>query len=169
MMSLEFFFHPVQILKTKISAKMRKKLHDLIDQEIHVTAVQPLLLSVDDFEIKSKIYSLNCLSCFYSYFELQDDFILRILFVFIFSINNYIYIFNFHNYSIGSDQLKTYCYFDHCVQYVLYFLSIFYITACMPSIMHYACNTRFSIISHAHTHSLIYLTHKQKLSLEAEM
>ena len=35
----------------------------------------------DDFEIKSKIYSLNCLSCFYSYFELQDDFILRILFL----------------------------------------------------------------------------------------
>ena len=27
----------------------------------------------DDLEIKSKIYSLNCLSCFYSYLELQDD------------------------------------------------------------------------------------------------
>ena len=30
--------------------------------------------SDDDFEIKSKIYSFNCLSCFYSYLELQDDF-----------------------------------------------------------------------------------------------
>ena len=31
-------------------------------------------------EINLKIHSLNCLSCFYSYFELQDVFILRNLF-----------------------------------------------------------------------------------------
>jgi hypothetical protein len=31
--------------------------------------------SVDDFEIlKSKIYCLNCLSFFYSYFQFQDDY-----------------------------------------------------------------------------------------------
>ena len=32
------------------------------------------ILSDDNFEIKSKIYSLNSLSCFYLYFELQDDY-----------------------------------------------------------------------------------------------
>ena len=41
------------------------------------------ILSDDDFEIQSKIYSFNCLSCFYSYLELQDDFIFRNLFLFI--------------------------------------------------------------------------------------
>ena len=31
-------------------------------------------MSDGDFEIKLKIHSLNCLSCFYLYLELQDDF-----------------------------------------------------------------------------------------------
>ena len=31
----------------------------------------------NDFETKSKNHSFNCLSCFYSYLELQDDFIFR--------------------------------------------------------------------------------------------
>ena len=47
-----------------------------------VCKVLCFILPDNDFEIKSKIYSLNCLSCFYSYFELQDVFILRILFLF---------------------------------------------------------------------------------------
>ena len=42
-------------------------------------AVEMIILSDDDFEIKSKIYSLNCLSqLYFSYFELQDVFIPRI-------------------------------------------------------------------------------------------
>ena len=51
----------------------------------HVTSRKVLcfILSDDDFEIKSKIDSFNCLSCFYSYLELQDDFIFRNLFLFI--------------------------------------------------------------------------------------
>ena len=36
-----------------------------------------------EFEIKSKIHSFNCLSCFYSYLELQNNFIFRNLFLFI--------------------------------------------------------------------------------------
>ena len=55
------------------------------------------LLSDDDFEIKSKIYSLmHLLVLLYSYFELQDVFILRILFLFIniclYRITKYYYI-----------------------------------------------------------------------------
>ena len=54
---------------------------------LHMYAVCKLLcfiLSDDDFEIKSKIHSVNCLSCFYSYLELQDDFIFRNLSLYIF-------------------------------------------------------------------------------------
>ena len=49
-------------------------------------AVYKVLCFILDFEIKSKIYSFNCLSCFYSYLELQDDFIFRNLFLFIFKL-----------------------------------------------------------------------------------
>ena len=42
------------------------------------------ILSDDDFEIKSKIYSLTHSSCFNSYLEFQDDLIFWNLFLFVF-------------------------------------------------------------------------------------
>ena len=47
----------------------------------------------NDFETKSKNHSFNCLSCFYSYLELQCDFIFRNLFLFKF--NPFMCIFRF--------------------------------------------------------------------------
>ena len=53
----------------------------------YICKVLCFILSDDDFEIKSKIHSFNCLSCFYSYLELHDDFIFRNFFLFKFSKN----------------------------------------------------------------------------------
>ena len=47
-----------------------------------VCKVLGFILSDDYFEIKSIIHSFNCLSCFYSYLELQNDFIFLNLFLY---------------------------------------------------------------------------------------
>ena len=52
---------------------------------LYIRKVLGFILSDDYFEIKSIIHSFNCLSYFYSYLELQDDFIFQNLFLFIFS------------------------------------------------------------------------------------
>ena len=62
---------------------MTQCFHSLALYIYAVCKVLCFIVSDDDFEIKTKICSFNCLFCFYSYLELQDDFIFRNLFLFI--------------------------------------------------------------------------------------